>query len=70
MTLVEHRYNPETGEYEVSAVISDSLGLYGKPTINTTGYPLYGREELRLKELEKEKNRGKYHLRPLEKYKP
>jgi hypothetical protein len=41
MTLVEHKCNPETGEYEVSAVISDSLGLYGKPTINVTGHPLY-----------------------------
>jgi hypothetical protein len=67
MTVVEHKYNPKTKQYEVSAVLSDILGLYGKPTVNATGYPLYDGGELRLKELEKEKHRRKFHLRPLEK---
>ena len=46
MTIVEHGYNPKTGEFEIVGVVSDVLGLYGEPTIHVGKGLLYGREDL------------------------
>lgn len=47
MTVVKHEFNPRTGKLEVVGVVSDILGLYGKPTINVSGSLLYNREDLK-----------------------
>lgn len=46
MTFTIRKLNPKTGEFELVEVLSDSLGLFGRPTINITGKPLYDKRQL------------------------
>ena len=46
MTVVKHKFNPKTGEFEVVGVVSDILGLFGKPRVNVGKGLIYDQNDL------------------------